>query len=175
MSHIIINTLADLPFVLNDSILVTGDQSAVQEEIYHNMWALTFSDELIMAITIEDLQMFFADLARNRSTQAHAQNPAMPVALYLWFDEQALQLRFNILSGVDRILPFGCTVNLVSSPTSVFENFITTTRCIVTEGDVVELFEPGDVGFDDDDDEDPKKYVLDVYVVTLNALSEVIT
>lgn len=174
MSHIVINTLADLQYVLQGSICITGDESCMQEEIYHNMCALTFSEDLILTIQIEDLQTFLADLLIQRNAQVCAQNPTTPATFYLWFDEQTLQLRFNLLSGADRALPFGCTVNQMDTPEPILQNFITTTRRVMVEGDVIEYFEPGDEGFDDDADEDPKKYVLDVYAVTLNAPSPTI-
>jgi hypothetical protein len=44
----------------------------------------------------------------------------------MWFDQQALQLRFNVISGDVKSLPFACKVRLRNTPESILNNFINT-------------------------------------------------
>jgi len=163
MNHIIINKLSDLQNVLGESIYISGHQSLVEEETYNNMWALTFGDKLIKELEVEDLEKFLSELLKKRRLQLASIDAKAIATFYLWFDEQALQLRFNFISGENVVLPFGCKVNLLNSPEPIFNDLITTIRQVTIEGDVVEFFDPSK----DFDDEIEEEYVLDLYVKVL--------
>jgi hypothetical protein len=84
---------------------------------------------------------------------------------YLWFDQQSSQLCFNLLSSDNIELPFGCTVNIVESSDIILNKCINDIQNLNATWDQIEIIEPGDPRWNDDDD--PKKYILDVYVTTL--------
>jgi len=92
-------------------------------------------------------------------------DPSQSATFYLWFDKQALQLRFNIVSGSNVSLPFGCKINRVHSPEFILKDFISTTHEIAAHGETIEFLEPGE---DLDDDNGQQEYTLDVYVEILN-------
>ena len=42
----------------------------------------------------------------------------------MWFDRQAIQLRFNIIPKHIKKLPFDCSIKQISSPDQIFEQFL---------------------------------------------------
>lgn len=164
MNYIKINKLSDLKEVIDTSIYISRS-SLIDEEIYHNMWGLTFSDKLIQKIKLQDLIEFLSLLLKKRTQQVLEKEYSIPVIFYLWYDQQASQLRFNIISGDNTALPFGCKLNITNSPELILEKFYTTELKFIIEGDVIEYFEPGKAPNDDDDYEN---FVLDVYTLVIN-------
>lgn len=159
MNHIIINKLTDLQKVIEKPFYISGQQSLVTEETYNNMWALTFSKKLIKKIEIKDLETFLLALLKNRVSQLFSIDAKLRATFYLWFDKQALQLRFNIISIDTIALLFGCKLNILHSPESILSDFIKTTRHIAIEGEYIEFFNHAE----DIDDKAEEEYTLDVY------------
>ena len=58
----------------------------------------------------------------------------------MWLDQQALQLRFNIITGDIKSLSFSCKVSLINSYEPILNNFINTIREIAQCGEQVEFF-----------------------------------
>jgi hypothetical protein len=167
MNVITLHTLHDVNSIVHDEPYISGKASAFDQETEHNMWCISIDDVLLRSITERDIVQFFDELISRRSQQLEKNNPQVPVTLYVWFDKQALQLRFNIISGKVEHLPFGCTVHKVDTLYAIVKDFLETTHDVAQHGDKIEIIEPGDEGWDDDDD-DEVEYTLDVFVVTLN-------
>jgi hypothetical protein len=108
--------------IINASILLTGATNQVKEEIYENMWVISLDENLTPSINKETVKNFIDTLIQQRQEQVTALN--YPATLYLWHDEQAAQLRFNILSGHRFKLPFGCKVELQDTIDSILDEFI---------------------------------------------------
>jgi hypothetical protein len=81
----------------------------------------------------------------------------------MWFDQQALQLRFNVLSDEVVALPFECKVHIEIAAEVVLSNFITTVKKVALYGDNIEFFNNQE--YLDEDEE--QEYVLDVFVKEL--------
>lgn len=79
----------------------------------------------------------------------------------------ALQLRFNLLSGKDIALPFGCIANRVSSPDIIFKKYLDDARRAVERGGHILFSDMKEIFGDDDDGEDEEVFVLDIYVTTI--------
>ncbi len=156
MDHRTIKRLSDLNEII-EAYIQPSDKNDIK---YHNMWAITLDDDLILKIGINDLSKFLSELLDNRRMQLRQLN--LPAIFYFWFDLQALQLRFNILTGNDISLPFGCKVHRLNSPMPILEDYLTTAQTVAREGDIVEYLD-----IDDQDDENEKEYILDVYVKLL--------
>lgn len=165
MSYIEINKLFDLEYVLYAPIKIFGNIEHLYEEIYNNEWKIASSEEMIKKLKIEELQQFLNKLLTIRRRQLAKINPKNPVKFYLWFDAQALHLRFNLISGENKSLPFGAKLNIVNTPDNILEKFLTETLQYKTEGEVIEWLYPGDKGFDDEDDF--SDFVLDVYCLEI--------
>ena len=103
--------------------------------------------------------------------------PTSKATLYFWFDEMALQLCFNILSGEDRELPFGCKVNFVDSPYPILNLFLKVARNNALHGNylgITKIIEKDDLDFGKNDDYeiDLDKIIIDVWKITLPFDSE---
>lgn len=128
------------------------------------MWAISFDDNLIKTIELNDLEQFLVELLQNRRMQLAQEDPALKAKFYLWFDEQALQLRFNLLFDIHSRLPFGCELKIVPTATLILEEFLTCTYQAATQEQVIDFI---DLHEDQDDDDYDKTYVLKVYVELL--------
>lgn len=157
MNCIRIYKTSDFASVITAPIYIAGDTSLVDEETSYNMWALEIDDQLVQKIRIVDLEQFIVELLKQRQQQLLDVHSVMPVTFYMWFDHQALQLRFNFLSGDVYDLPFGCDVHVVDSPASILQSFIDAALQNAVDGEAVEFCESSD-NYDDNDD-----FVVNVY------------
>jgi hypothetical protein len=165
MNYIEINTVLDLQKVIEAPIYISGQEFLLDEEIDINMWAMAFNSDLVQRITTEVLILFLSELLQKRRCQI-VQISNIKVLFYMWFDKQALQLRFNLISGANgSSLPFGCKINILDSPNSIFESFIAVARHVAVEGDDIEFIDHDD---DMSDENEFEGYVLDVYVKVIN-------
>ncbi len=161
MNSITISRFDQLNPIFNDLLCLSGEQS---EEIYHNMWCISLEGNLIESITLEQLKHFIDKLIENREQQLKNINFYRNVVFYMWFDQQALQLRFNIITGDVKSLPFVCKVQLHTTPESILNNFINIVRDVAHFGDQIEFFNSED---GPDEDENEEEYILDVFVKKL--------
>lgn len=49
---------------------------------------------------------------------------AHPMIFYTWFDDQAIQLRFSLVSAQHTVLPFKCRIRRVTKLTPIVEQFL---------------------------------------------------
>lgn len=168
MSHYCIQKLSDLDFILNDEIMLFGNINSIDEEIYHNMWIIDIEREFCKKIALQDLTMFIKNLLQNRSLQVESKYPGAKATFYLWYDPQSIQFRFNILSGENITLPFGCKLNILNSYETILQKFLTEAQSEINalSWGNMKILNPGDPAWDDDED-DRIDWVQDVYVTTL--------
>src|SRR5579871_5279412 len=125
MNVIKISEIDQLQDIIDDLLCLSGVQS---EEIYHNMWCIVLEDDLIKNIEIEQLYSFVNKLIKNREQQLQQNNLHKNVVFYMWFDQQAMQLRFNVITGDIGSLPFGCKIRLLNVVDLILSDFINTSR-----------------------------------------------
>lgn len=165
-NFITISVIADLYQILEEPLYLSGDLEQVDKEIVYNAWGIMLDDKFAKIIRVENLAEFFFDMIKYRTEEIMKIKPAMNATLYIWFDDMALQLCFNILSGEDRELPFGCKLNIVDSPYIIFQEYINS----LLHGNYLrftEVLEQGDFDFNDDEDDFYNDYVQDVWKITL--------
>lgn len=162
MNIITISHIDELQEIINHQNCMNG---IMQDEIEENMWCISIEENCISDFTVDSFLQFFNTLMVEKARQIRLFDQHKQATLYVWFDKQALQLRFNILSGVVLELPFQCQLRKVSSVASIIEDFLNTVRRFAQHGDTVEFLELDSSGFDADDEDD---FVLDVYVAILN-------
>ena len=90
----------DLEEIVTDPLLIDSGKME-----FENMWSISINSELADTITVEDLSIFFEKVISNRKAQAKTLNLATNLLFYLWFDEQASQLRFIIIPDDGNGLP----------------------------------------------------------------------
>lgn len=159
MNTITITQYADLLTVINEPIYITSSLLHIAQETDINMWTLSLGDSFLEIIDQKLLEDFMIKLLTKRKSQLIQIKPALNAIFYMWFDQQASQLRFNLISSAARKLPFGCKINRLSSYHSILQNFIATNK----QSNQLTYFDSDD-NWDDDDN---TEYILDVYVVTI--------
>jgi len=65
-----------------------------------------------------------AKVVENRQQQLDQGNSNHGMIFYLWFDEQALQLRFNLISDFHERLPFTCQLNVLPTPGPILDRYL---------------------------------------------------
>lgn len=170
MNYITIKKRSDFQKLFEIDILITGNLKKQREELEHNTWHLSFDKKFVKKITIDDLQWFISTLMKIRIQQLKIQNNNTPVTFYVWFEEISLQLCFDFLSGKNIKLPFGRELNLLSSVDQVLNQFLTEAQSKnnALSWENITILNPGDPGWDDDDDNDTLNWKQDVYVTTLS-------
>jgi hypothetical protein len=165
MNSIKISALGQFDPIVADSLCLSGEEA---EGMCHNMWCITLEGDLIDNITLEQLKHFVDRLIENREQQVKNINLYKNVLFYMWFDQQALQLRFNVITGDVNSLPFACKVRLYNAPVPILNNFINTVKEVIRCSDRIEFFNDEDC----EDDENVEEYILDVFVKKLRVSVE---
>lgn len=73
----------------------------------------------------QDLLRFLETAADVRLAQAREEN-ILPATFYAWYDDQAGQLRFSLVAGRADTLPFEAPVDLVTTPSEIVRDALTT-------------------------------------------------
>lgn len=162
---LMMHSSAELQSVINSAVLITGDKMLHNEETAINMWCLSIDPSSIKNFLIKDFIAFVSSLLKKRTEQIIDLGIVHPAVFYMWFDEMACQLRFNIVSDFNQNLPFRCQLKIVSSPQSVLEDFLTSHYHAGIPWD--ELKESANS--EDDIDQDEVPFVLKVFVTHLSA------
>jgi hypothetical protein len=135
---------------------MTGNQNLHPAETAQNMWRISPTPSFVKAILIHDLIEFINSLLKQIYQQKSTAKLPYTVTFYLWFDEMAGQLRFNILSGRQTKLPFGCRVEIVDSYEQIIKEFLTS------------KYHNGifwnELTLEDNDDDEIDSYVLKIFV-----------
>lgn len=116
-----LNRLRD---IVTDKIYIGSARSELSQEIRTNMWCISATQKECMETRKEDLISFINEVISNRRNQVRNSYSQHGMIFYLWFDEQAIQLRFNLISDFHEHLPFECSMRLVDQPNSVIEAFL---------------------------------------------------
>jgi hypothetical protein len=161
MNLITITHLHDFTYIFTDAIFIANNTSQLNKEIENNMWALSFESTFMQSIEIDDLTFFVSKLLEKRSEQLFHIDLNLSAIFYLWFDAQASQLRFNIVSNKHDKLPFDCHINIVHSPRDILEEAIT--DLTAPKKDII-MYDYSSEENDGADDEDDDNFTLNVYV-----------
>jgi hypothetical protein len=150
--------VADLKQIIDNPIFITGNSSLQDQEIARNMWCLSIDPDVIKTIAVNDLVDFVSSLLNKRTQQIIDAGVIHPAIFYMWFDEMAAQLRFNIISDFGKKLPFGCQLDIVDSPQPILEDFLASHyHADIPWSELEELH-------DDLDEDDEKSFISRVFV-----------
>lgn len=116
--------LASFQDVREDAIFIGSSLDDLPAEIRTNQWLLTLSQEQCEYLTTADLLHLFVKIVANRQRQLDQAGCDHGMIFYLWFDEQALQLRFNLISDFHERLPFGCQLNILPTPEPILDRYL---------------------------------------------------
>jgi len=163
MNDILITKLSDLQTVINSPIYLSGDKNLQSLETEKNMWALLFEPSLIKQLAVHDLITFFSMLIAKKEAQVLKQDSVDAATFYLWFDEMAAQLRFNIISGCNGSLPFDCDIQFVDNA-QILGDFLHSKHHEGISWNELETLDETDQA-----DDEKESYVLKVFSLCLPA------
>jgi hypothetical protein len=133
-----------------------------REQETNNMWCISTSSELAKTLTIDDLSAFIDRVISNRKEQIKSQKSVVNMLFYLWFDEQASQIRFNVISDDETGLLFGCEIIPINDYTPIIESFLGHPY-----HDGIPLESGVEIDFDEGKEFDVQEYSLKVYCIKL--------
>jgi hypothetical protein len=110
----------DLEEIITD-LLFIGSRD---DEINNNLWRISLSSKLANVILLKDFSRFIERIIANRKEQVKTLKPTTNILFYLWFDDHASQLKFNIISDNGTGLPFRCKVILYDEYTPILKDFL---------------------------------------------------
>lgn len=90
------------------------------------MWCISINVKVVEGITLEDLLIFIKRVISNRNEQVQKLKLSKTTLFYLWFDAQASQISFNVISNYDIALPFGCKTIFVDNYDCIIKEFLQT-------------------------------------------------
>lgn len=96
----------NLEEIITDPIFIGSSKKDRDQEIDNNMWRITLERNLARQISVNEFVEFLNRIIENRQDQVRASNEEHGMIFYLWFDWQASQLRFNLISNIHEQLPF---------------------------------------------------------------------
>ncbi len=108
--------------VTEDSIYIGSSEADLDEELRLNMWSISITGEQAKTLTEDDFLAFIAEVLLDRRQQVKGADHGM--IFYLWFDEMACQLRFNLISDFHLHLPFECRLEQVHTPVLIVREFL---------------------------------------------------
>ncbi len=171
INFITIHNMNDFKQIIESPIFISGNKISLDIEMSTNMWAISIVPQLLNSTSIDNLLEFLTFLLLNKTKQVSQLNISCPVIFYMWFDEMAGQLRFNIISDTNKKLPFSCQLNIVELPHSILKNFLQSQyNPEIPWQDLEEITEESE---DDNwDDGEESIFILDVFVVQLNDIKQ---
>jgi hypothetical protein len=116
--------LASYYDVIEARIFIGSTENDLPAEIRTNMWGIALSEQECGYLTTADLLDLLTKVIENRRQQLDQANSDHGMIFYLWFDEQALQLRFNLISDFHKRLPFACQLNILMTPQPILDRYL---------------------------------------------------
>lgn len=116
--------IESLDEIVNDQIFITNQTNLLDEEISKNCWSISAEQVIIDQLSVKDLAEVIKLIKDNRTKQLSECELEIELIFYMWFDEQAAQLRFNLINSNHQELPFGAKVNFVNSEDAIIDEFL---------------------------------------------------
>ena len=105
-------------------LFLTNITDLISEEVKHNCILISISSDDAKQTTTTDFVSFMNRVKANRKQQLQQSDVDINLIYYLWFDEQAGQLRFNFINSNHDKLPFGCKLVFVDSEKEIIDDFL---------------------------------------------------
>ena len=111
--------------VANDPLTVEISQEGLLSECRKNLLTFSISQSQSKITTVEDVLNFLSGIMQARERQIKARpGPISPMVFYCWFDEQASQLRFSLVSASHKQLPFWAIVKETDDFAEIANRFL---------------------------------------------------
>lgn len=121
-THPFLDHLAE---VIQDEITVAGAHADLLLEARSNQWSFSMTQEQASRILPHQIIDFITQIMAVREEAiVQRYGSAHPMIFYTWFDDQAVQLRFSLVSAQHTVLPFKCRIRRVTDLTPIVEQFL---------------------------------------------------
>ena len=158
MNYFEINSFKIFDDLYKEDVELFNKFENYEDKINKNVVCIGFDDNFIVKIDEENFNNFIDGIINCKKQQW--EKYSLPATFYLWFDEQSLQIRFNILPGINIDLPFGCKIKKVNSHENmVIDALISLRESCLSGADI----STDDIQFDQEG-EDVQNWTLPVYV-----------
>jgi len=153
--------IISLEEIVRGELFLTNDVELQDKEISNNCWSISASQEIVDQLFLEDLEILFSRVKTNRLKQLNQSELDVGLIFYMWYDEQASQIRFNLINSNHKNLPFGVTVKLVKTQKEIIQDYLKSKY-----HDGIPLSELEEIKVDSEEDvieNDKNKNALNVY------------
>ena len=158
-----IEFIKSLAEIINNKLFLTDSTQNLEEEIAKNCHLISIDKKLASEIQPKELLDILKKVRENRLSQLNQSNLKANLKYYSWFDEQACQLRFNIINSNHPSLPFGAKINIVDNESVIVKAFIASNY---HDGIPWEDFNKLETDIDNTEEKE-SGFILDVYLKEL--------
>ncbi|RZK33891.1 MAG: hypothetical protein EOO61_14520 [Hymenobacter sp.] len=110
--------------IVTDPLYLANSDHDLPREIQENMWSLSLSQSLAAMFQPAEIKGFLYQVRQNRHWQLKQQDRPLELYYYLWYDEQAGQLRFNFITTRTATLPFSATIEVSETEEEIIAIFL---------------------------------------------------
>lgn len=115
--------MEELKEIIEDPMFIGNSIEDLDKETAENTWSVSMGQELANAFTMEELVSFFTQVQTNRKEQI-VQTSNHSMIFYVWFDWQAAQLKFSLISDFHEKLPFGGNYKTIERIEPIIAEFL---------------------------------------------------
>ncbi len=99
---------------IDEPLYITTSTDELDKELDRNYWWINGSADQIKSLSMEEWTDYIHALISNRHNQLVTSKIKIDLIFYSWYDDQAGQLRFNLINSNHQKLPFGAKYETVS-------------------------------------------------------------
>lgn len=111
--------------IIDDPIYIGLSEDDLQSEIKNNTWRISASQEEVESLKKADFILFFQKVIANRLAQIRNSSSTHGMIFYMWFDEQASQIRFSLISDFHKALPIrNPNLRFLETPETIYDQFL---------------------------------------------------
>jgi hypothetical protein len=121
MRNFTIKKITDLNHVAQTDFMLLGVKSAIDFEINNNWVAMIFDENCMQNLEFSIFKNHMDQMFLAIQERVYSKKLIFPVLFYVWFEEQSLQLSFNVISLPYNKKLFGCIVHYVQSKDIIYK------------------------------------------------------
>lgn len=110
--------------IITDEIYLTESLDNLSKEIETNHWSIGIDSETANLMDCIDLTDYFRKVVSNRIEQLDKSGKNLELIFYIWYDEQAGNLNFNLINAKHINLPFSAKLEFVDSFEIILNDFL---------------------------------------------------
>lgn len=96
-------------------------RGGLNHEAHSNQWGFSFTQEQVQNLSPEDVNAFLSEVINIYDHRLRQANASGCMAFYCWFDAQASELRFSLVSEAHGGVPFAHPIETVNSLVEIVE------------------------------------------------------